>query len=59
MLRALAVDRLSRTALAVVGAGGTLRPIPHGDLAELPDLGAGLNEHTLWRFHLAALAADG
>ena len=59
VLRALAVDRLSRTALAVVGAGGTLRPIPHGDLAELPDLGAGLNEHTLWRFHLAALAADG
>ena len=59
VLRALAVDRLSRTALAVVGAGGTLRPIPEGDLAELPDLGAGLNEHALWRFHLAALAADG
>jgi 3,4-dihydroxyphthalate decarboxylase len=59
VLRALAVDRLSRTALAVVGAGGTPRPIPDSDLAELPDLGAGLNERTLWRFHLAALAADG
>jgi hypothetical protein len=33
--------------------------IPDHDLAELPDLGAPLNRDTLWRFHLAALAADG
>ena len=33
--------------------------IADDDLAELPDLGDVLNRDTLWRFHLAALAADG
>jgi len=59
MLRALAVDRLARISLAVVQAGGELRPIPDADLAELPDLGASFNRDVLWRHHLAALAADG
>ena len=59
VLRALAVDRLSRVALHVVQAGGRLTAIPDADLAELPDLGGALNEDSLWRFHLAALAADG
>ena len=40
------------------------RPLRRIDLVvihctELPDLGAGFNELTLWRFHLASLAADG
>jgi 3,4-dihydroxyphthalate decarboxylase len=59
LLRALAVDRLARIALAVRGAGGDLVAIPPDDLAELPDLGAAFNHETLWRHHLAALAADG
>jgi 3,4-dihydroxyphthalate decarboxylase len=59
VLRAMAVDRLCRTAWRVAAAGGSLAPIPDDDLAELPDLGAALNRDALWRFHLAALAADG
>lgn len=59
MLRALAVDRLARTAMAVLTAGGRLQAIPQADLDELPDLGPGLNTEAAWRFHLASLAADG
>jgi ribulose-5-phosphate 4-epimerase/fuculose-1-phosphate aldolase len=59
VLRALAVDRLSRIALQVIHASGTPSPIPDHDLAELPDLGPGLNHESSWRFHLASLRADG
>lgn len=59
VLRAMAVDRLCRTTWRVAAAGASVTAIPDGDLAELPDLGAALNRDTLWRFHLAALAADG
>jgi ribulose-5-phosphate 4-epimerase/fuculose-1-phosphate aldolase len=60
MVRALAVDRLCRIALQIVAAThAPPRPIPAADLAELPDLGAGLNTETAWRFQLASLAADG
>jgi 3,4-dihydroxyphthalate decarboxylase len=59
VLRALQVDTLARTALAVVAAGGKLQPIPDADLAELPDLGTAFNETLLWRHHLARLALDG
>ena len=60
MLRTLAVDRLCRIALAVMQASGrSATAIADADLAELPDLGAGLNTDSAWRFHLAALAADG
>ena len=59
VLRALAVDRLCRTAWRVAAAGGSLAPIPDDDLAGLPDLGTALNRDALWRFHLATLAADG
>ena len=60
VLRALAVDRLSRIALRVTRASGSApEPIPEHDLAELPDLGPGLNEQSAWRFHLASLNADG
>jgi 3,4-dihydroxyphthalate decarboxylase len=60
VLRALAVDRLCRIALQVVAASGSMpKPIPGADLAELPDLGSGLNHESAWRFQLASLAADG
>jgi 3,4-dihydroxyphthalate decarboxylase len=59
VLRALAVDRLCRISGAVVAAGASPEPIPAADLAELPDLGAAFNVVTLWRHHLACLAADG
>jgi 3,4-dihydroxyphthalate decarboxylase len=59
LLHALALERLCAVALGVVGAGGSLEPIPADDLAQLPDLGSTLNVVTLWRHHLACLAADG
>jgi 3,4-dihydroxyphthalate decarboxylase len=39
----------------VVSAGGTLRELPAEDMAELPDLGAGLLSATAWRHELARL----
>lgn len=59
ILHALAIERLARTALAILAVHGAPRPIPDDDLAALPDLGSGLNQDALWRFHLATLAADG
>ncbi len=59
VLNALHVDTLARMSLAVQRAGGTPIAIPADDRAELPDLGAGFNETTLWRHHVAALDADG
>jgi 3,4-dihydroxyphthalate decarboxylase len=55
VLRAIQVDTLARVHLRVRAAGGDPRPIPEADLVELPDLGPGLNQATLWRHHLAAL----
>jgi ribulose-5-phosphate 4-epimerase/fuculose-1-phosphate aldolase len=49
VLQAVAVDRLARTALDVLRAGGTPAPIAAEDLAELPDLGAGFTVATMWR----------
>lgn len=59
VLRALHLDTLARITLGVHQAGATPVPIPHSDMVELPDLGAGFNETTLWRHHLAALDASG
>ncbi|GHF10482.1 hypothetical protein GCM10014715_77730 [Streptomyces spiralis] len=53
--RALAVDALARTTLAVAATGAPLRPIPDDDIAELPDLGPAFNVSAMWR-HLAARA---
>ncbi|WP_244217250.1 class II aldolase/adducin family protein [Streptomyces carpinensis] len=55
MTRALAVDSLARTTLAVAATGAPLRPIPDEDVAELPDLGPAFNVSAMWR-HLAARA---
>ena len=59
VLRAVAVDRLCRTAWRVAVAGGPVAAIADDEMAELPDLGDALNRDTLWRFQLATLAADG
>ena len=59
VLCALHVQTLAKVALAVHAAGVTPTPIPDEDFAELPDLGAGFNQATLWRHHLAALTAAG
>ncbi|MFI6322542.1 class II aldolase/adducin family protein [Nonomuraea sp. NPDC050556] len=48
--RAVGLEHLARLSLDVVRAGGTLRPLPEADLAELPDLGAALNEEAIWRY---------
>lgn len=58
VLRAIQVDTLARMHLRVRSAGATPEPVPGADLAELPDLGAGLNLDTMWRHHLAALRAE-
>lgn len=59
VLRALDVQTLARLTLAVHAVGKNTEPIPDEDFAELPDLGSGFNETTLWRHHVAALTADG
>jgi ribulose-5-phosphate 4-epimerase/fuculose-1-phosphate aldolase len=55
VLRAASVDAIASLSLSVVAAGGTLRPIGEEDLAELPDLGAGLNLDVAWRHEVARL----
>lgn len=59
VLRGLAVDGIARMTLAVASAGGTPRPLPAADMAELPDLGEGFNQDTAWRHELARLGEDG
>ncbi len=53
--RALAVDSLARTTLAVAATGAPLHPIPVEDIDELPDLGPAFNVSAMWR-HLEARA---
>lgn len=55
VLRAISVDTIARMSLTVTGAGGTLVDLPQQDMAELPDLGSGLNEATAWRHELARI----
>jgi 3,4-dihydroxyphthalate decarboxylase len=59
VLRALHTETLARLTLAVASAGARPTAIPDEDFAELPDLGSGFNEATLWRHHLATLQAAG
>ena len=56
VLRAIGVDTLAGLSLAVTQAGGTLVDISPEDMAELPDLGSGLNTATAWRHELARIA---
>jgi|ERR1700722_5877992 len=59
VLRALNLESLARITLGVAKAGGQPDPLPDEDIAELPDLGATLNEDHLWRHHLARLEYAG
>lgn len=59
VLRALAVNTLAEFTLAVRAVGAQPTPIAEADFAELPDLGSGFNEQTLWRHHVTALDAAG
>ena len=56
VLNAVSVDQIARLSLTVASAGGHLTDLPADDMAELPDLGAGLNHATAWRHELARLS---
>ncbi|MBQ0825987.1 class II aldolase/adducin family protein [Streptomyces tagetis] len=53
--RAVAVDSLARTMLAVTATGAPLRPVPDEDIDELPDLGPAFTVTSMWR-HLTTRA---
>ncbi|MFG1941486.1 class II aldolase/adducin family protein [Nonomuraea sp. NPDC048826] len=59
VLRAISVQSIASISLSVAAAGGTPRPIPDEDLAELPNLGSGLNLGAAWRHELARLHEGG
>jgi ribulose-5-phosphate 4-epimerase/fuculose-1-phosphate aldolase len=59
VIRALNLESLARITLGVAMAGGHAADLPADDIAELPDLGATLNEHHVWRHHLARLKHAG
>jgi ribulose-5-phosphate 4-epimerase/fuculose-1-phosphate aldolase len=59
VLRALHLESLARVTLGVAQAGGQPAELPAEDVAELPDLGATLNEDHLWRYHVARLEHAG
>jgi len=59
VIRALNLESLARITLGVASAGGRAVDLPAQDVAELPDLGATLNEEHLWRHHLARLEHAG
>ena len=55
VLQAVSIDAIARLSLAVTASGGSLADLPAADLAELPDLGAGLNTQVAWRHEIARL----
>ncbi len=55
VLRAISVDVIASLSLSIVSAGGTLKPIGADDLADLPNLGAGLNVGAAWRHEVSRL----
>jgi len=59
LVRALDLDDLAALSAEVAALGGSPRPVPPSDQAELPDLGSELNDLSMWRHRLAKLAADG
>jgi ribulose-5-phosphate 4-epimerase/fuculose-1-phosphate aldolase len=59
VIRALNLESLARITLGVAQAGGQPDMLPPDDIAELPDLGATLNEEHLWRYHVARLEHAG
>lgn len=59
VVRALDLDALARVALGLAAVGGSSWRVPDEDVAELPDLGGGLNDQAVWRFHVARLEHEG
>lgn len=59
VIRALNLESLARITLGVARADGRPKDLPAADIAELPDLGATLNEKHVWRHHLARLEHAG
>ncbi|KAB2584679.1 aldolase [Rhodococcus erythropolis] len=57
VLRAISVDTIASLSLSIVSAGGTLKPIGAEDLADLPNLGAGLNLGASWRHEVSMLGS--
>lgn len=57
VVQGVAVERLARTTLDVLQAGGTPVRLSDEDLAALPDLGAGFTVDTMWR-HLTLRTAE-
>ena len=57
--RALDLDALARVCLEVARAGAAPQAIAAADAEQLPDLGAGLNDEAVWRFHAARLDHEG
>lgn len=55
VLRAVSVDVIASLSLTIVSAGGTLQPISAEDLADLPNLGSGLNLGAAWRHEVSRL----
>jgi ribulose-5-phosphate 4-epimerase/fuculose-1-phosphate aldolase len=55
VIMALNLESLARVLLAAAQAGGHPPDLPEADVAELPDLGAGLNSDSVWRYQLARL----
>jgi ribulose-5-phosphate 4-epimerase/fuculose-1-phosphate aldolase len=53
VVRALNLETLARVTLALAQLGSTPSDLPPEDVAELPDLGAALNDDAVWRFHVA------
>ena len=59
VLTAVNLESLARIMLGAARAGGQPADLPAEDIAELPDLGATLNERYLWQYHLARLEHAG
>lgn len=55
VLRAASVSTIASLSLSIASAGGTVRPIPPEDLADLPELGSSLNLDTAWRHEVSRL----
>lgn len=53
VLRAAAVHQIATMSLQIKAAGGTPAPLAAADLAQLPDLGEGLNLSAAWRHELS------
>jgi ribulose-5-phosphate 4-epimerase/fuculose-1-phosphate aldolase len=59
VLSAINLESLARIMLGVARAGAQPADLPDEDIADLPDLGATLNEQYLWQYHLARLEHAG